>query len=220
VGKHRNHFVGPRAVVWSWDLRGTQRCNAGLCAATWCAVRHLRPEKVLETCVARGVTSRVILEAMAINGAGHLWSIDLPHPFRPELHKETATAVSTAGRDRWTYVRGSSRSRLAALVSSLNGIDVFVDDSLHSGPNIRFELRTVWPALQRGDLALVDDVDNQAFGDFVREVGDPPSIVLRSADGPCMFGAIRKDGLAHEGRVPRAPSVPQATLSEAQLARE
>lgn len=34
------------------------------------------PEKVLETGVARGVTSRVILEAMSINGTGHLWSID------------------------------------------------------------------------------------------------------------------------------------------------
>ena len=64
--------------------------DAGLSAATWCAVRHLRPKTVLETGVARGVTSRVILEAMSINGTGHLWSIDLPHPFRPELHQESS----------------------------------------------------------------------------------------------------------------------------------
>jgi hypothetical protein len=152
------------------------------------------------------VTSRVILEAMSLNGTGHLWSLDLPHPFRPELHKETAAAVPPVCRKRWTYVRGSSRRRLAALVSSLDRIDVFVHDSLHTGRNIRFELRTVWPALQRGDLALVDDVDNQAFRDFVQEVGDPPSVVLRSADGPCMFGAIRKNRLAQEASNPSPPT--------------
>ncbi len=194
--------------------------DAGLGAATWCAVRHFRPETVLETGVARGVTSRVILEAMSINGTGHLWSIDLPHPFRPELHKETAAAVSAAFRDRWTYVRGSSRRRLAPLVSSLSEIDLFVHDSLHTGRNIRFELRTVWPALQRGHLVLVDDVDNQAFRDFVQEVGDPPSIVLRSADGPCMFGVIRKDGLDNKSSGAQPLQVRPATPSQARQARE
>ncbi len=179
--------------------------DPALGAAAWCAVRHRRPAKVLETGVARGVTSRVLLEAMALNGTGHLWSVDLPHPFRPELHKETAAAVPTACQDRWTYVRGSSRHRLPSLVSSLQRIDMFVHDSLHTGRNMRFELRTVWPAMHTGDLALVDDVDNQSFGDFVREVGGPPSVVLRSADGPCMFGAIRKDGPAdHGGGLPTA----------------
>ena len=187
---------------------GYSDADAGLGAATWCAVRHLRPAKVLETGVARGVTSRVILEAMSINGTGHLWSLDLPHPFHPELHKETAAAVPTACRDRWTYVRGSSRRRLACLVSTLTEIDMFVHDSLHTGRNIRFELRTVWPALQRGDLVLVDDVDNQAFRDFVREVGEPPSIVLRSADGPCLFGAIQKVGLATTGSAPSTGTGP------------
>ena len=158
------------------------------------------------------MTSRVILEAMSINGTGHLWSLDLPHPFRPELHKETAAAVPTACRDRWTYVRGSSRRRLASLVSTLTEIDMFVHDSLHTSRNIRFELRTVWPALQRGDLVLVDDVDNQAFRDFVREVGNPPSIVLRSADGPCLFGAIQKVGVANNGRIPLPPLVRRVTL--------
>ena len=187
----RNAF-GQGALIRSLDLRGVQRRRRGAGAASWCAVRHLQPAKVIETGVARGVTSRVILEAMSLNGIGHLWSVDLPHPFRPELHKETAAAVPTACRDRWTYVRGSSRSRLPSLVSGLREIDMFVHDSLHTGRNMRFELNTVWPAMHGGDLALVDDVDNQFFRDFVREAGEPPSTVMRSADGTYMFGAIRK----------------------------
>jgi hypothetical protein len=35
-------------------------------------------EKVVETGVAHGVTSRFILEALSRNGDSHLWSIDLP----------------------------------------------------------------------------------------------------------------------------------------------
>jgi hypothetical protein len=179
-----------------WTYGEYSDADQALGAATWCAVRHNRPTTVLETGVARGVTSRIILEALSLNGNGHLWSLDLPHPFRPELHKETAAAVPTSCRDRWTYIRGSSRRQLPSLVSRLKKIDMFVHDSLHTGRNMRFELKTVWPAMHNGDLALVDDVDNQSFRDFVQAVDAPPSIVMRSADGPWMFGAIKKDAPA------------------------
>ncbi len=175
-----------------WTYGEYSDADPALGAVTWCAVRHLRPKKVVETGVARGVTSRLILEAMSVIGDGHLWSVDLPHPLRPELHNETASAVSSACRDRWTYVRGSSRRQLPSLVSRLGNVDMFVHDSLHTARNMRFELRTVWPAMAPGGLILVDDVDNQAFRDFVRESGGPPSVVMRSDDGPWMFGAIRK----------------------------
>ncbi len=181
-------------AVGRWTYGQYSDADPALGAVTWCAVRHLRPEKVIETGVARGVTSRLILEAMSLNGDGHLWSVDLPHPLRPELHTETGSAVSSALRDRWTYVRGSSRSRLPALVSCLGNVDMFVHDSLHTARNMRFELRTVWPAIGRGGLVLVDDVENQSFRDFVQESGRPPSAVIRSADGPWMFGVLSKVG--------------------------
>ena len=114
-----------------WTYGEYSDADPALGAATWCAVRHQRPTTVLETGVARGVTSRIILEALSLNGTGHLWSLDLPHPFRPELHKETAAAVPTSCRDRWTYIRGSSRSQLPSLVSRLKNIDMFVHNSLH-----------------------------------------------------------------------------------------
>lgn len=69
---------------------------------------------------------------------------------------------------------------------------MFVHDSLHTRRTLRFELKTVWPARCGVDLALVDDVDNHCFRDFVREVSEPPSIVTRPADGTYMFGAMRK----------------------------
>ncbi len=185
-----------------WTYGEYSDADPALGAVTWCAVRHLRPEKVIETGVARGVTSRLILEAMSLNSHGHLWSVDLPHPMRPEFHHETASAVPATSRDRWTYVRGSSRKQLQPLLSRLEKVDMFVHDSLHTARNMRFELRAVWPAINQGGLVLVDDVDNQAFRDFVEESGEPPSTVMRSADGPWKFGAVLKaDGRRHGGRL-------------------
>jgi hypothetical protein len=166
--------------------------DASIAATAWCAMRHLKPPTVLETGVARGVTSRVILEAISADGGGRLWSIDLPHLFEPELHCETAAAVPDRHRDHWMYVRGSSRRRLPELVTQLGPIGVFVHDSLHTARNMRFEMKTVWPALRSGGVMLVDDVYNQAFRDFVQEVGHPESMVCRSADGTWMFGVVRK----------------------------
>lgn len=179
-----------------WTHGEYSDADAAMGNAVWCAIRHLEPARVLETGVARGVTSRLILEAMSMNGRGHLWSVDLPHPLRPELHGETAAAVPEERRARWTYVRGSSRRRLPSLVPELGEIDLFVHDSLHTGRNMRFEMGTVWPALRVGGVMLVDDVDNQSFADFLRQVGEPPSLVLPSADGPWKFGMVQKSATA------------------------
>jgi Methyltransferase domain len=170
--------------------------DPGLGTATWCAVRHLKPNVVIETGVARGITSRLVLEAMSLNEKGHLWSIDLPHPFSPELHHETAAAIPGSTHPRWTYIRGSSRRRLRGLLAQLGQVDVFVHDSLHTARNMGFEMKAVWPTLAEGGIMLVDDVHNQSFAGFVDHAGSPESIVCRSADSQWMFGAIRKRSAA------------------------
>lgn len=166
--------------------------DEALASAMWCAVRHLHPVTVLETGVARGVTSRMVLEAITLNDDGHLWSIDLPYLFDRSLHSQTAVAVPHKCRERWTYVRGSSRRRLRPLVSELGQVDVFLHDSLHTVRNMLFEMETVWPRLRPGGLMFIDDVDKSAFRDFVHKVRPEQSMVFRSADGPWMFGVLRK----------------------------
>ena len=41
--------------------------------AIWCIVAHIRPERVVETGVAHGLTSGIILQGLERNGAGKLW---------------------------------------------------------------------------------------------------------------------------------------------------
>jgi hypothetical protein len=179
--------------VGRWTYGGYSDGDPALAAAVWCSVRHLRPATVIETGVARGLTTRLILEAMAINGSGHLWSVDLPHLFgAPELDGQTGVAVPDQIRDRWTYVRGSSRRYLRPLVSQLGTVDLFVHDSLHTERNMRFEMKTVWTALRSGGLMLVDDVDKAAFRDFVAATNSQESNVHRSGDGPWLFGVVRR----------------------------
>lgn len=150
----------------------------GLARVIWCLVRHLRPARIVETGVARGVTSRVILEALQRNGAGDLWSIDLPPQLKPELHDQIAMAVKDRNDSRWTYIKGSSRRRLPGLLAELGQIDLFVHDSRHSEHNVRFELDQAWSALRPGGFLVADDIDlNWGFHSFTQAISGYDSLI-------------------------------------------
>jgi len=141
----------------------------GMTRAMWCLVRHLKPVHVVETGVARGFTSRMILEALERNGAGHLCSIDLPPLLSPELHDQIGAAVRNDLRHRWSYIKGSSRRRLPRLLVELGQIDVFIHDSAHTEYNTHFELEQAWSALKPGGVVVVDDIDySWAFHAFMQ----------------------------------------------------
>jgi hypothetical protein len=178
--------------------------DPSLARAAWCAVRHGRPDAVVETGVARGVTTRFILEALERNGSGHLWSIDLPDLFEAGGRDETAAAVPVGRRARWTYVRGSSRRRLPSLLGEVGPVGVFVHDSLHTARNMRFEMDQVWNVLTPGGVMLVDDVSNQSFREFVA-ASRCDSMVCRSGDGlptaTCPSDLCWAFGVAHRAPV-------------------
>jgi len=160
--------------------------------AIWCLVAHLRPETVIETGVAHGLTSRVILEGLTRNGNGHLWSVDLP-AVDSALHSEIGMAVTEDLRSRWSYVEGTARERLPGLLGELEGIDLFIHDSLHTGRNQRFELQCAWGALRRGGAAVIDDIDHSlAFRTFLDEARPQVWLAARHVTGP---GLVGPDGL-------------------------
>jgi methyltransferase family protein len=174
----------------------------GMARAVWCLTVHLRPLEVVETGVARGITSRLVLEALAENQAGHLWSIDLPPPRDRHVHPQIGSAVPADLRGQWTYVRGSSRRRLRRLLGQLEGVDLFIHDSRHSQRNLLFELQHAWRHLKPGGAVVADDVDlNCGFHSFGAEHRDEPSVVCRAEplqpdpgrqDDRGVFAVIRK----------------------------
>ena len=185
--------------------------------AIWCLVAHLRPATVVETGVAHGLTSRVILEGLHRNGDGHLWSVDLP-AVDPALHHEIGIAVPEELRSRWTYVEGTSRQRLPALVREFQPVDLFIHDSLHTARNTCFELGTVWPALSPGGVAVVDDIDHSlGFSRFIERVAPGGWVAARHTTGSGMWGTVIKARLR-----PGSWSGAQARRSQgtAQVVRE
>lgn len=176
-----------RGAFGGWD-----DADQGLARAVWCLVEHLRPEVVVETGVARGITSRLVLESLHAAGRGHLWSIDL-RPLDQSLHTETGAAVPTGLRDRWTYVEGTSRRRLRGVLDEHEQIDLFIHDSLHTARNLRFELEHAWPALTSGGALVADDVHrNDAFGMFAAMTSDSAAVVVAHSDGAGCFGIALK----------------------------
>jgi hypothetical protein len=162
------------------SFKGWNDGDAGFIRAIWCLMRHIRPQNVVETGVAHGVTSRFILEALERNGTGQLWSIDRP-PLETEWQQQIGIAVGAQLRKRWSYVHGSSSRRLPKVISRLGTIDLFVHDSLHSEHNVRFEIDHVWPVLRSGGAIIVDDIDvNRGFQSFTQAFTGYRSLVCES----------------------------------------
>ena len=165
-----------------------------MCSALWCTVIHNQPDVVIETGVAHGVSSRVVLEALSRNERGHLWSIDLPHPLHKQLHAQTAVAVTDVCRSRWSYLEGSSRQRLPALVSEVSTVDVFIHDSLHTARNTLFEMERAAAKMPGGGVMLVDDIGGHAaFATFARRHQDYQTIICQTPDEVGMIGIAVKN---------------------------
>jgi len=161
-------FASRGIVLGRGAFAGWGDGEPGVVRAVWCVARHLRPTIVVETGVARGITSRFILEAIQENGAGRLWSIDRPPLRRTDLYVQIGAAVPESLRPSWTYIKGSSRRRLPPLLRQLGAVDFFVHDSRHSERNLRFELETARAAVRDGGVLVADDVDlNCALHRFV-----------------------------------------------------
>jgi hypothetical protein len=129
--------------------------------------RALRPAAVLETGVAYGVSSSFLTQALALNGAGRLHSVDR-EPVRATVDGYIGALVPEQLRSRWTLHRGTSRRLLPGLLPQLDGLALFIHDSQHTYRNVSWELRTVSPHLVLPAAIVVDDVaGNRAFQDWV-----------------------------------------------------
>jgi hypothetical protein len=181
-------------IVGRGSFSGWDDADAAFARAAWCLARHTETLTVVETGVARGLTTRVILEALQANGHGRLFSIDLPPPLEQRrLATERGAAVTEEVRARWRLIDGSSRRYLPGLLRELGTIDMFIHDSRHTRRNISFELQLAWRALRPGGFLLADDIHaNAGFNQSVQAFGRPPAIICPSDDRRGMFGVIRK----------------------------
>jgi len=140
-------------------------------------VRERRPATVIETGVARGITSAAVLSALAENDFGELHSIDLPPP-RMLADGLVGSAVPEELKGRWRYHWGSARRLLPGVLADSVGPRLFIHDSDHSYRHMRWEIETAWAALEPGDVILCDDAHfHSGFADAAAAVGAEPRFV-------------------------------------------
>jgi predicted O-methyltransferase YrrM len=173
------------------------------CLILYLLVRKYKPDIVVETGVARGVSSAVMLCAMQENGKGHLYSIELPpSECSMEIRNgryvlgdgqvhgqfEIGYAIPRYLKDRWTLILGDSQKELPPLLKKTQDISIFFHDSLHTYEHMLFEYNVAWPHITKGGFLLSHDVIwNKAFLEFSKKVNSKPLIIYKS------LGAIRKD---------------------------
>jgi len=153
--------------------------------ALYVLCRAIKPNSFVETGVAGGASSFVILSALEKNRKGHLYSIDLPPnnwdkdktSYRKIDHvtlaqdKEPGWIVPDELRARWTLIVGDSKEKLKPLVEQLGEIDVFYHDAEHTYQAMLWEYQTVWPYISTGGVLCSDDVTwNRAFGTFKEQI--------------------------------------------------
>lgn len=163
-----------------------------LASLVWAGAIHLRAERVIETGVARGVTTSCLLAATR-SWDGRVWSVDLPPIYRG-WEGGWAAFVSDADRARWTLVRGGSRRMLPRLVAEVGALDLAVCDSDHSASVVLRECMTLWPALKPNGVLIVDDVDKSAgFARSIEEARPARWLVADHARKGGMVGLVMKD---------------------------
>jgi predicted O-methyltransferase YrrM len=138
----------------------------------YCCVRVLKPENMIETGVAHGASSWIILNAMHKNKKGKLFSIDLPDndtnaAYNFKSKSKTGWIVPEKLRNSWELRLGDAKIILPEILNRLKQLDIFFHDSDHSYEHMKFEFETVIPYLSHKGIILSDDVHkNDAFREF------------------------------------------------------
>jgi GT2 family glycosyltransferase len=158
----------------AWSDSRTGFMDFSCSALLYHIIRWLKPDIVVETGVANGVTSTVILSAMEANNKGKLYSIDWPGTedltFVP-AGKQTGWMVPEHLRRRWTLEIGRSEEKLVPRLEELEEIDIFLHDSDHSYETMMYEYKAAWPYLAINGFLLSDDVKmNTAFCEFAKDM--------------------------------------------------
>jgi hypothetical protein len=111
-------------------------------------VRALQPKLLIETGISSGYSARLILEALRRNGGGFLHSIGidvfaLRDPTQPEASglgsRRVGWLVPPEFQDLWALHIGKSEDVLPGLLTSAaSPVDLFLHDSLHQYPTMRW----------------------------------------------------------------------------------
>lgn len=148
--------------------------NSGTLLVLYGLVRAVRPETVVETGVANGVSSLVLLQALSRNGHGRLVSFD--------TSSSAGGILGPEERGRWTlHVLPAAQPgpALTDVLATLPTVDLAFLDADHSYPGQTREYEAVRAKLRPGAWLVSDDVDwSYAFLDFCGRAHTRPTVLV------------------------------------------
>ncbi len=131
-------------------------------------VRMERPSLMVETGVANGASTFLVLSAMRSNGVGRLVSVDVTSDVGVLVTEEDRAGVT------WD-LEVIEPGGLGSVLDRLGPLDIFLHDSDHSYANVVAELREAWPRMSERGIVMADDGElNCAFIDVAAEHGVRP----------------------------------------------
>jgi predicted O-methyltransferase YrrM len=138
------------------------------CEVLYLLVRAMKPRVVVETGVLHGGSSAHLLQAVAENGVGEVYSIDFEG--EPGMPRRDYLIPSEL-RAGWRFVAGDIKEVLSELLAGIGGCDLFHHDSLHSYEHMMWEYETARRWLRAGGVISSHDViagpwGKNAFADF------------------------------------------------------
>ena len=164
--------------------------------------RALKPEYVIETGIAAGVSTSFFGAALIENGRGKLFSIELPpgdasgraladgslyswrqHGVGWAIPEEIRSSL----RDRHRMILRDVRLALPELLRELPCVDLFFHDDLHTPDHMFWEYEAVWAKLSARGVLVSDDA-NHGWIKFCSEHGCNGT-ALHNVDRLC---AVRK----------------------------
>ena len=130
--------------------------------------RLKRPAAVVETGIARGMSTAMILSALAANGKGRLTSFDIT--------EDVGHLVDVRLRGRWDKIvlpsdPPQARLQLAKALAELPKIDLFLHDSDHSSAHQIFEFELAFQRFTPEGVLLSDDVEGTGAFDLATPPG-------------------------------------------------
>jgi len=152
--------------------------------ALYAHVRSQKPQLILETGVANGVSSYFLLNALRKNGSGTLHSID--------VRDDVGQILNEDEREAWDLhvlgLRSPSRS-LKNAFANLPRLDLFIHDSDHTYRWMRREFELAVQQMAPSGWLTSDDADaSYAFAEFCARRDLKPSYLF---DGRKIFAAAQ-----------------------------
>lgn len=154
---------------------------------------HCKAKTIVETGVAYGWSSSVLLLSLKNRKGGILYSSDMPYA---KMNNENFVGclVPDELKSNWCLIRLPDRQAFSKIERQISSIDLCHYDSDKSYRGRMWAYKWLWSKLRRGGIFISDDVnDNVAFKDFAETVAKEPMIIFYEPEDKYVGLLIKSD---------------------------